>query len=95
METREIETGMHELAEIFCDLSTLVSKQGQMIGEGCLISKRHAVDVPNPIIDNIGCMFLLEQHLTVICGLAQGQFPRYKYSVMGSHKKTKTKRNVD
>ena len=34
---------------------------------------------------------LLEQHLTVICGLAQGQFPRYKYSVMGSHKKTKTK----
>ena len=37
MEMREIETGMHELAEIFCDLGTLVSKQGQMIGEGRLI----------------------------------------------------------
>jgi t-SNARE complex subunit (syntaxin) len=31
-EIREIETGMHELAEIFRDLGTLVGEQGQMIG---------------------------------------------------------------
>ena len=24
------------------------------------------------------CLYVLEQHLTVICGLAQRQFPRYK-----------------
>ena len=31
-EIREIESGMHELAEIFRDLGTLVGEQGQMIG---------------------------------------------------------------
>ena len=32
-EIREIETGIHELAEIFRDLGTLVNQQGSMIGE--------------------------------------------------------------
>ena len=32
-EIREIETGMHELSEIFRDLGTLVGEQGQMIGQ--------------------------------------------------------------
>ena len=32
-EIRDIESGMHELAEIFRDLGTLVGEQGQMIGE--------------------------------------------------------------
>jgi len=32
-EIREIETGMHELAEIFRDLGTLVGEQGQMIDD--------------------------------------------------------------
>ncbi|KAG5650482.1 hypothetical protein H0H81_012108 [Sphagnurus paluster] len=32
-EIREIESGMHELAEIFRDLGTLVGEQGEMIGE--------------------------------------------------------------
>ncbi|KAG6840375.1 hypothetical protein C0991_007112 [Blastosporella zonata] len=32
-EIREIESGMHELAEIFRDLGTLVGEQGQMIGK--------------------------------------------------------------
>ena len=31
-EIREIESGMHELSEIFRDLGTLVGEQGQMIG---------------------------------------------------------------
>lgn len=31
-EIREIETGIHELSEIFRDLGTLVTQQGSMIG---------------------------------------------------------------
>jgi hypothetical protein len=31
-EIREIETGIHELSEIFRDLGTLVNQQGSMIG---------------------------------------------------------------
>jgi syntaxin 7 len=36
-EIREIETGMHELAEIFRDLGTLVGEQGMMVGQ-CILS---------------------------------------------------------
>ncbi len=32
-EIREIETGIHELSEIFRDLGTLVQEQGGMLGE--------------------------------------------------------------
>ena len=32
-EIREIETGIHELHEIFRDLGTLVTEQGDMLGE--------------------------------------------------------------
>jgi syntaxin 7 len=32
-EIREIETGIHELSEIFRDLGTLVHEQGGMIGQ--------------------------------------------------------------
>ncbi|KAG5353914.1 hypothetical protein C0989_000157 [Termitomyces sp. Mn162] len=37
-EIRDIESGMHELAEIFRDLGTLVGEQGQMIGESGSLS---------------------------------------------------------
>ena len=33
-EIREIETGIHELHEIFRDLGTLVQEQGSMLGKG-------------------------------------------------------------
>ena len=33
VEIREIETGIHELNEIFRDLGTLVTEQGAMIGQ--------------------------------------------------------------
>ena len=36
-EIREIETGIHELQEIFRDLGTLVNQQGGMIGEFFLL----------------------------------------------------------
>lgn len=32
VEIREIETGIHELSEIFRDLGTLVNEQGGMLG---------------------------------------------------------------
>ena len=32
MEIQEIESGIHELSEIFRDLGTLVNQQGSMIG---------------------------------------------------------------
>ncbi len=32
---REIETGIHELSEIFRDLGTLVEQQGGMLGASC------------------------------------------------------------
>lgn len=35
-EIREIETGIHELSEIFRDLGTLVNTQGEMLGEARL-----------------------------------------------------------
>jgi t-SNARE complex subunit (syntaxin) len=37
-EIREIETGIHELSEIFRDLGTLVHEQGGMIGQSSLRS---------------------------------------------------------
>lgn len=43
-EIREIETGIHELHEIFRDLGTLVQEQGGMLGKHTsLISARHII----------------------------------------------------
>ena len=42
-EIREIETGIHELAEIFRDLGTLVNQQGSMIGASSMEFIVHTV----------------------------------------------------
>lgn len=41
-EIREIETGIHELNDIFRDLGTIVEQQGGLVGACCLTEQDYA-----------------------------------------------------
>jgi t-SNARE complex subunit (syntaxin) len=47
-EIREIETGIHELSEIFRDLGTLVHEQGGMLGQSPL-----TLHLPSYVLNNV------------------------------------------